>query len=91
MREKFSSHVLPISGHSPHRDIGCLLALASRYKPPTRRPFLGLPSVIMRHHETAEQGSSLALHRARHSFIQAHRRVSKSENVCTDKAERLEL
>ena len=74
---KFSSHASPVSGHSPRRDIGCLLALAGRYKPLTRLPFLGLPSVIMRHIETAEQGSLLISHRACHSFRQAHRRVSK--------------
>ena len=55
----------------------CLLALAGQYKPPTRLPFWGLPSVIRRHCKTAEQGSSLASRRACHSFTQAHRRVSK--------------
>ena len=59
--------------------------------PPTRLPSLGLPSVILRHRETAEQGSSLALHRVCHSFTQAHRRVSKAENVYPEKAERPEL
>ena len=39
---------------SPHRDLGCLLALAGQYRPPTRLPFLGLPSGITRHHETTE-------------------------------------
>ena len=31
----FSPHALPISGRSPKGDIGCLLAVAGRYKPPT--------------------------------------------------------
>ena len=63
------------------------------YKPLTSLPFLDLPSVITRHRETAEQGSSLALCRACHSFTQANHRVSKSkaENMYTEKAERLEL
>ena len=81
---KFVLHALPISGCSPRRDVGCLLALAGRYKPPTRFPFLGLPSVITKHCETAEQGSSLASHRACHSFTQ------EAENVYTGKAERVE-
>ena len=63
----------------PEGDIGCLLALAGQYKPPTRLPFLGLPSVITRHLETAEQGSSFASCRACHSFTQAHHRVSKAQ------------
>ena len=88
---KFSPHASPISGHSCHRDVGCLLALAGRYKPPKSLPFWGLPSATMRSGETAEQGSSLASCRACHSFTQAHRRVSKVENVYTEKAERLEL
>ena len=88
---KFGPHALPVSGRSISRDLGCLLALAGRYKPPTRLPSLGLPSVITRHCETAEQGSSLAACKACHSFTQAHHRVSKAENVCTEKAERLEL
>ena len=67
---KVCSNALPISGCSPCRDVGCLLALAGQYKPPTRLPFLGLPSVITWHCEIAEQGSSLALHRACHSFTQ---------------------
>ena len=75
----------------PSRDLGCLLALAGRYKHPTRLPFLGLPSVIMRYRKTADQGSSLAACRVCHSFTQAHQRVSKTENVYTEKAERLEL
>ena len=54
-KRKFSPHALPTSGCSPSRDLGYLLTLAGQYKPLTRLPFLGLPSVIMRHHETAEQ------------------------------------
>ena len=67
--------------------------LAGRYKPPTRFPFLGLPSVITKHCETAEQDSSLASRRECHSFTQAHCRVSKvrQKNAYTEKAERLEL
>ena len=62
----------------PKGNIGCLLALAGRYKPPTRRPFLRLPSVIMRHLiQNSRADSSLALPRAYHSFTQAHLRVSK--------------
>ena len=53
------------------------LGIGRWYKPPTRLPFLGLPSVITRHLETAEQGSSFASCRACHSFTQAHHRVSK--------------
>ena len=84
---KFGPHSSSISGCCSCRDIGCFLALAGWYK----LPFLGLPSVIMRHHETAKKGSSLASCRACHSFTQAHWRVSKAENVYTEKAERLEL
>ena len=47
----FDPHALTISGHSPCRDVGCLLALAGQYKLPTRLS-LGLPSVIMSLHET---------------------------------------
>ena len=80
---KFSPHTLPISGRPPRRDIGCLLALAGQYKPPTRLPFLELPSVITRHCKAAEQGSSLASCRACHSFTQAHRRISKvKQKMC---------
>ena len=32
---EFSPHALPISGRSPKGDIGCLLAVAGRYNPPT--------------------------------------------------------
>ena len=74
---KFGPHTLPISGHSLHRDLGCLLALAGPYKPLTRLPFWGLPSVITRHLKAAEQDSSIASRRACHSFTQAHQRVSK--------------
>ena len=88
---KVQSHALPISGCSPRRDIGCLFALAGHYKPLTSLPFRGLPSVITRHREITEQGSSLALFMVCHSFTQAHQRVSKAENVYTEKAERLEL
>ena len=73
---KFSPHAFPIAGCSPPRNVGCLLALVGRYKPLTRLPFW-LPSVIMRHRETTEQGSSLASCRVCHSFTQAHRRVSR--------------
>ena len=92
-KAKFSPLALPISGCSPHRDVGCLLALAGLYKPPTRLPFWGLPSVIRRHCKTAEQDSSLASSRACYSFTQAHCRVSKvrQKNAYTEKAERLEL
>ena len=88
---KFGLNALFISGHSLSRDLGRPLALAGWYNPPTRLPFLGLPSVIMRYRKTADQGSSLASCRACHSFTEAHRRVSKVENVYTEKAERLEL
>ena len=75
---------------SPCKDVGCLLALAGQYKYKLliRFPFGGLPSVITRNRETAEQGSMLASCRAYHPFIQAHRRVSKAENLFTEKAER---
>ena len=65
------------------------LALADQYKCPTRLPFGELPSVIMRHHKTAEQ--------ARHLFCTGHVIHShehtvqfqcKEENVWTEKAER---
>ena len=56
---KFSPHALRISGHSPRRDIGYILELAGYYKP-LKRLTLGLPSVIMNHHETTEQGSILS-------------------------------
>ena len=89
---KVVPHALPISGCSPCRDVGCLLALVGQYKPPKRLPFLGLPPVILRHHETTEQGSSLASHMACHSFTQAHHRVSEVKGeMYTEKAERLEL
>ena len=76
---KLGPHALPIAGCSPHRDVVCLLALAGQYKALTSLPFLGLPSVIKKHHETSEQGSSLALCRACHSFTQARHRVIKVE------------
>ena len=41
MRGKFSSHALPISGHSTYRDTGCLLALAGWYKPPSKASLFG--------------------------------------------------
>ena len=88
---KFGAHTLPISGCSLLRGVGCLLALAGGINPSTRLPSLGLPSVILRHRETAEQGSSLALYRVCHSFTQAHCGVSKAENVYPQKAERPEL
>ena len=89
---KFVPHALPISGCSPRRDVGCLLTLVDQYKHPTRLSFLGLPSVILRHHETTEQGSSLGSHKAYHSFTQAHHRVSEVKGeMYTEKAERLEL
>ena len=75
---KFGPHALSISGLSPCREVGCLLALAGWYKPPTRLPFW-LPSVIMKHCQTTEQGSSLASRRACHSFTQSHHRVSKAQ------------
>ena len=78
---KFSPQASPTSGHSPRKDVGYLLALAGGYKPPTRLPFWGLPSVIMRHHEVTEQGSSPASHRVCHSFMQAHGRVSRFSSV----------
>ena len=74
----------------PRRDVG-YLGIGRLNKTPIRLPFLGLPSVMMRYRKTAEQSSSLASCRACHSFTQAHRRVSKVENVYTEKAERLEL
>ena len=60
MTEKgeFGPHASLISGCSSHRDIGCLLALASRYKPLTELPILEQPLVITRHPETVEQGSA---------------------------------
>ena len=51
---KFGPHASPISGRSSRRDIGRLLALASQYKPLTKLPIWGQPSVISRHLETAE-------------------------------------
>ena len=36
---KFGQHALPISGCSPHRDLGYFLALAGQFKPLTRFPF----------------------------------------------------
>ena len=74
---ELSPHVLPISGCSLHRDAWCLMALAGQYKPLRGLPFWGLPSVIMRHLETADQGSSFALLKVCHSFTQAYHRVSK--------------
>ena len=74
---EFSPQALPVSGCSPHKEAGCLLALAGQYKPLTGLPFWGLPSVIMRHLETADLGSSFASRRECHSFTQAHHRVSK--------------
>ena len=96
-KEKFSLHALPISGCSSRRDLGCLLSLAGRFKPPTRLFFWGLPSVIMRHCKTAEQGSMLISYSfwcvsfILHPHRQAHHIVSKTENVYTEKADRLEL
>ena len=88
-KRKFSSHASPISGHSPRRDTGCLLALAGWYKPLPRLPFWGLSSVITRHLETSEKGSSLVSHRVCHSFTQAHRRVSKAkQKTCSLREQR---
>ena len=56
---KFGPNTLPISRRSRHRNVGCLFALARRYKPPTRLHLLVLPSVIRRHCKTAEQGHHL--------------------------------
>ena len=56
---KFGPHTLPISGRSPCRDTGCLLALAGRYKPLTRLPFWGLPSVITRHQKLQSRAPHL--------------------------------
>ena len=36
---KLGLHALPISSHSPCRDIGCLLALAGQYKTLIGSPF----------------------------------------------------
>ena len=36
---KLNPHASPTSGHSLCRDIGCLLALTSQYKPLTVSPF----------------------------------------------------
>ena len=54
---KFGPYVSPISGRSLRRDV--VETLAGGSKPPTRLPFWGLPSVIMRHCKTVEQGSTL--------------------------------
>ena len=58
---------------------GCWVSLGidRLVKNPIKLPFSRLPSVVMRLHETAEQGSVLTLHRLCHSFTQAHERVSK--------------
>ena len=86
---ELSPHVLPISGCSLHRDAWCLMALAGQYKPLRGLPFWGLPSVIMRHLETADQGSSFALLKVCHSFTQAYHRVSKvQQKTCSLREER---
>ena len=57
----------------PEGDIGCLLALAGWYKPPT-----GFCHKL--YEITVEpQSRVLASCRACHSFTQAHRRVSKAQ------------
>ena len=86
-KEKFSPHALPIFGHSPCRDVGYLLVLASRYKSLTRLPFLGLPLVDVKH---CNQGSLLTLLTACHSFTEAYRRVSKvKQKMCILRKQRV--
>ena len=85
---KFNPHASPISGCSPRRrDLRCLLALAGEYKPLTRYPFGGLPSVITRHHKTTEQGSPPASCRACHSGTKSQ----ESRSRAPEQSERLEL
>ena len=89
-RKQSSVHTLCPSLAAPLAgNLGVSLALTGRYKPATRLPFLGLPSVNMRHHETTEQGSSFASRRACHSFTQAHHRISKvKQKMCILKKQR---
>ena len=89
-KEKFSPHALPISGPSPCRDVGYLLILGGQYKSLARLPFLGLPSAVMKHRKTADQGSSLTLLTAYHSFTQGHQRVSKvKQKTCILRKQRV--
>ena len=86
---KFSPHASSVSGRSPYRDVGCLLALAGRCGFLTRLPFGGLPSVIMRHHKTAEQAPHLfCTGHVIHSHEHTVQFQCKEENVWTEKAER---
>ena len=73
---KFSPHALPISGLSPPRGVGCL-GIGRSAQTPDKASLLGAAFSLMRHHKTAEQGSSLASRRVCHSFTQIHHRVSK--------------
>ena len=64
-------------------DIGCLLALAGRYKSPTG--FCHKPYAIT-------VGSSLASRRGFHSFTQAYHRVSKvQQKMCLLGEQELQL
>ena len=89
---KFSPHALPVSGRSPSRDLGCLLALAGRYKPRQGSPFWGCLQSL----RGATKSQSRAHHLLRtgrviHSHKDTEELKNKAERVYTEKAERLEL
>ena len=77
---KFGLHASPISGPSPRRDVGHLLALGGHYINPDKASILGsaCSHYKAQKKKTPVQGSSLALHRTRHSFTQAHRKISET-------------
>ena len=73
----------------PSKGYWVSLGIGRSVKTPIRLPLLALPSVIMRHWETEEQGSMLPSHRACHSFTQAHHRFSKAQQkMCSLREQR---
>ena len=81
------AHLWPL----PSQGYWVSLGIGRSVQTPDKASFLG---AVFSHYEackTTEQGSSLVSCRACHSFTQAHWRVSKAENVYTDKAKRLQL
>ena len=93
---KFGPHTSPISGYSPHRDVGCLWVSPVQYKSLTGSPF----GAALSHYEVPRKhklGSTLASHlfcaflAFSQSLAQAHCRVNKAENVFTRTTKELEL
>ena len=91
LRKERSTYSLYISGCFLQRDLGCLLALAGRYKSSIRFAFWGCLQLLWGTKKTQSR-----THHLLHSWcvIRSHKhthRVSKLENVHTETAERLEF